>query len=121
MALVGTVAVRFNGRPAVTITGFEYGADRPATVAAGGYGIIGTGTGVEKGSGSFKIRPRQETGIEFPLDTLRAPFSMAFPLGIHRFALLRCTMTSLRGTNEQESGNNEVAIQFVYEELKQVK
>lgn len=122
MALVGPIPVRFNGRPAVTITGFDVGVSRPGQVKAGGYGVIGTAQGVETGNGSFKIRPRQENGLEFPLDVLRAPFSMAFPLGLsQRYGVLACTMTDMRLTNEQASGDNEWTVQFIYEQLAQNK
>mgnify|MGYP000952888894 CR=1 FL=1 len=119
MSLVGPIPVRFNGRPAVTITDFDVGVDRPGQVKAGGYGIIGTSQGVETGSGSFKIRPRQENGLEFPIDTLRAPFSMAFPQGPQRFGVLACSMTSMRLTNQQQAGDNEWSVSFIYEQLKQ--
>lgn len=121
MSLVGTVPVRFNNRAAVTITEFDDGVDRPGHVEAGGYGVIGTATGVETGSGSFKIAPRQENGLEFPIDILRKQFAMNYPLGTHRFSLLKCTMTSMRHSTQQKEGNTTWTVQFIYEELKQTQ
>ena len=119
MALVGTVAVRFNNRAAVTVTEFSETLDRPGQIKAGGYGVIDASQGVETGSGSFKIAPRQENGMEFPLDTLRAIFSMNYPLGTQRFALLNCQMTQVAMSNQQQQGNTEVSVNFIYQSKKQ--
>lgn len=122
MSLTGPIPVRVNGRPAISITDFDIGVDRPGQVVAGGYGVIGTSQGVETGSGSFKIRPRQESGLEFPIDVLRAPFSMAFPLGLaQRYGVLSCSMTSMRLSNQQQGGNNEWTVSFNFEQLAQTK
>lgn len=119
MALVGTVPVRFNNRAAITITEFNITLDRPGQIKAGGYGVIDSSEGVETGSGSFKLAPRQETGLEFPIDVLRLPFTMNFPLGTQRFAVLGCKMTQMALTNQQKEGNTEWAVTFIFASLKQ--
>ncbi len=121
MALVGTVAARINNRPAVTVTDFNDSLDRPGQIKAGGYGVIGTSEGVETGSGSFKMAVRQENGMEFPIDELRRPFTMNFPLGTQRFALLGCKYTRLDTSVQQKEGNTEVSISFIYEQKKQTR
>ncbi len=121
MAVVGAITVRFNGRPAVTVTDFDDGVDRPAQVKAGGYGVIGTSTGVETGQGTFTMAPRQENGIEFPIDVLRQPFTMNYPMGTQRFALIGCTMTSMKRSTKQKEGDTSFVVSFVYEALKQTQ
>lgn len=121
MALVGTVAVRLNNRPAVTITEFNETVDRPGQIKAGGYGVIDASQGVETGSGSFKLAPRQENGLEFPIDVLRQIFSMNYPLGNQRFVLLGCQMTQMTLTNQQKEGNTEYAVSFIYQQKKQTQ
>jgi hypothetical protein len=121
MALVGTVAIRINNRPAVTATDFSESLDRPGQVKAGGYGPIGTSEGVETGSGSFKFRPRTENGMEFPIDELRRPFTVNYPLGTQRFALLNCKYTRLDVNVQQQTGDVEVSVAYVYEQKKQTR
>lgn len=121
MGLVGSVPARFNNRPATTVTDFDIGIDRPGQVKAGGYGVIGTSEGVETGGSgsSFNIAIRQENGLEFDLETLRRPFTMAFPLGPRRYVLLGCKMTSMKLAVQQKEGNTTWSVNFIFEQMKQ--
>ena len=121
MGLVGSVPARINNRPAVTVTDFSESLDRPGQVKSGGYGPIDTSEGVETGSGSFKLAARQENGYEFPLDELRKPFTVNYPVGPMRFALLGCKYTRFDVTVQQGTGNFEANVSFIYTQKKQTK
>ena len=105
----------------VTITDFDIGIDRPGQVHAGGYGVIGTSEGVLTGKtgSSFNMRPRQENGLEFPLAILLQPFTMAFPLGTHRYVILGCKLTGAKFTVKQMDGDTTVQVSFIFETMKQ--
>jgi hypothetical protein len=122
MALVGAVPLRVNNRPAVSVTDFNVDFDRPGQIKVGGYGTIGTATGgAVTGTGSFKMAPRQENGLEFPLAELLQPFTLNFPLGTQRFAILGCTLTRGSVSVAQKEGNTDAPIQFIFEEIKQTR
>jgi len=122
MALVGSVPVRINNRPATTVTDFEINFDRPGQVKVGGFGVIGSSEGPAiTGSGNFKMAPRQENGLEFPLAELLKPFVINFPLGPQRFAALGCKLVNGKIAVQQKEGNTDVPIQFIFEDFKQSK
>jgi hypothetical protein len=121
MPLVGTVPVKINSRFAVTLTDFNYDYDRPTQIKAGAAGNIDTATGISQGSGSFKMAIRQDTGLEFSLATLAAEFSINFPLGPNRFALLGCVASKEALSVQQQQGNTEFTINFTFRERKQVR
>lgn len=122
MALVGSVPVKINNRNGVSITDFNVDFDRPGQVKVGGFGVIGSSEGgAVTGTGSFKMAPRQENGLEFPLAELLLPFSMNFPLGTQRFAILGCKLTRGSISVAQKEGNTDAPIQFLFESIKQTR
>lgn len=122
MPLVGSVPLRVNNRPAVTVTDFNIDADRPGQIKVGGYGVIGSSEGPAiTGTGSFKLAPKLENGLEFPLGELLKPFTLNFPLGPNRFAVLGCKLTKLSVAVAQQAGNTDVPVQFIFEDFKQTK
>lgn len=122
MPLVGTVRVKINNRPAVTVMAFSYDITRPTQVKSGGYGPIGTATGIATGTGSFRLAPRMENGLEFDIEELGREFSMTFDLGVmNRYALLGCVADRRSLSVDQGAGNTEVSVNFTFREEKQVR
>ncbi len=52
---------------------------------------------------------------------LRQPFTMNYPMGTQRFALIGCTMTSMKRSTKQKEGDTSFVVSFVYEALKQTQ
>jgi len=121
MALVGAVPLRINNRPAITVTDFNYDFAGTNNVRLGGYGAIGTQKSGRKGSGSFKMIPRQETGPEFDLAVFFVEFVVAFPIGTKRYQLLGCEADKESLSIQQESGATEYNISFTFTDRKQTK
>jgi len=121
MPLVGTVPVRISNRPAVTVTDMSYDFAGTNNVRLGGYGPIGTSKSGRKGTGSFKMVPRQETGPEFDLALFFEEFTVAFPVGTKRYQLLGCESDKESLSVQQEAGNTEFTISFTFTLRKQTK
>lgn len=122
MALVGSVPLKINNRNAVTVTDFNVNFTRPGQVKVGGFGAFGSSEGgAVTGTGSFKQGPRMEGGMEFPLAELLRPFTLNFPLGTQRFAILGCKLTEGSIAVAQKEGNTDVPITFLFEDIKQTK
>ena len=123
MALVGTISLRINNRPAVTVTDFNYDHDTPTQNHAGGYGPIDTAQGVGTGTFSFKARARQETGLEFnPLTDLAGSENViVFPVGSMRFALLGAAVNKHSMSVQQQQGNTEFSVSGTYRQFKQTR
>lgn len=122
MPLVGTVPLRFFNRAAVTCTDFSYDFDIPTQNKAGGYGQIGTSQGVGSGTFSFKIVPRQENGLEFPIETLtNGEMPINFPIGTMRFALLGAVVSKHALSVQQAAGNTEFSVNGVFREFRRTR
>lgn len=121
MPLVGTVPIRISSRPAVTVTDFSYDWSGSNNVRVGGYGPFGTSKSPRKGTGSFKMVPRQETGVEFNLDAFLYEFNISFPMGLNRYSLIGCEADKESLSVQQENGNTEYTISFTFTQRKQTR
>lgn len=119
MPLVGTVPIRWDNRPAITVTDFNYDFDAPTQVKAGGYGPIDTAQGVGTGTFSFKMAVRQETGPELPLESLIGQDHVInLPLGPKRYALTGVRVSKHALSVAQQQGNTDISINGSFREFK---
>ena len=64
MEIVGPVAIKINGRFAITVTNFSRDVSTPTKVHKGAFGPFGNSEGISDVTGSFKVSI-PKTGLEF--------------------------------------------------------